>query len=153
MPTTKGLKATSKRGRRVTKKQPSPLIVKGRLVLEQWVSTLTSKAKTFHSQVLYRLRLIEKCLNISSQKLLKLAKIWGEIGGIALMHSVIYAGTVIFLLLLLMPLLVLFVVGHLLRLSRYVLTFIRTKLFRGTSKFATNTLTRPSKRKVSRKKK
>ena len=149
----KDLKSMLEKKGKDIEKQLSQLIEKGRLVLEQWGSTLTSKLKTYHLQGCYKLQSIEKFLDTSSQNLIKPLKLWLQTGEAILIQAIVYTGMLIFLPLLLMPLLVLYVVGHLLRLSHIVLMYIRTKLFPEILKSETNTLKRYSKRKTSLKKK
>ena len=123
-----------KQGKKALQEQLTQLIEKGQSVWEQWGSMLTFNLNKYLLKVSSLLASIIKHLNISKQKLWRLLKDLLMQGEKHLMSLVFLVGMLIFSLLLLMPLLVLFVVGHLLRLSHIVLMFIHTKLFRVATK-------------------
>ena len=134
MPTLKDLQNILSKGKKALQEQLTQLIEKGQSVWEQWGSMLTFNLNKYLLKVSSLLASIIKHLNISKQKLWRLLKDLLMQGEKHLMSLVFLVGMLIFSLLLLMPLLVLFVVGHLLRLSHIVLMFIHTKLFRVATK-------------------
>ena len=107
---------------------PTQLTESVHLVLVRWDSIRISNHATFLLKVsMLRVSTI-KLLNTLKHKLPELLKDLQTNVEKLLMSVVVAGGMLIFSLLLLMPLLVLFVVGHLLLLSRTGLTFIHTKL-------------------------
>src|SRR5210317_1503970 len=139
MLTTKDLQNTSKKKKKVMPEQPSQPTEKGQSVWEQWVSMPISNLKAY---LLKGCQQLESTINVSNTSKAKLSKQLKNLQT-DVVHVLTQAVTTfvicIFLLLLLMPLLVLFVGGHLLRLSHIVLTFIHTRLSQALTKLRIDT--------------
>ena len=115
------------------------LTEKGHWVWVQWDSMRISNHAGFLLRV-YTLRdLITKRSNILNETLPKHLKDLQTNVEKLLISVVVGVGMLISSLLLLTPLLVLFVAGHLLRLSHIVLMFIHTKLYQARTKLRIDT--------------
>ena len=118
---------------------PTQLIENVRSVSVRWDSMRISNHATYLLKVSMLRASTIKRLNTLRYRLPELLKDLQTNVEKLLMSVVVAGGMLIFSLLLLMPLLVLFVVGHLLLLSRTGLTFIRTRLSPVLSKLRIDT--------------
>ena len=109
-------------------------IERGRWVLERWAFMLYCKVKEYLSKA-YELLVLTTWLSHESKR-----KLWSQLKDLPknvaklLIYMVVAVVTLIFWLLLLMPVVVLYVVALPLVLNHIVLTYIRTKLYQVRTK-------------------
>jgi len=134
----RGLKNMLKKIKKVWSKLLTQLTERGLSDWVQWVFTLTYKVKNYLLMGYNKLASTMLSLIELNRKQLKLLNYWLNKGGKLLIYMAATSVTLIFWLLLLMPVVLLYVVVLPLALNRIVLTSIRTKLYRATTKLKIN---------------